>query len=510
MAHAVESEIKLIASPAMLETLRRHTQLAGMEQTSTLITTYFDTGCGQLRRGGATLRIRYDGKRHQQTLKLASLGGSSVRRQEWNVKVAGNFPEPSGFPVKARTALVRLLDDAPVSPFATTRIARTTRQLSFGSSVIEIAFDIGTIRAGGREEAVCELEMELIEGDLADIMALALNLPLGPELRWSVHSKAARCDALALDLQPAAAIAQPVRLSPVMDGTKGFQAIAWNCLEQLLSNYPLVIASGDAEGVHQSRVAIRRLRTACGLFGDEVDDDAAPVLRAGLKALAKGLSPARDLHVLLERVASAARDGDFDTGELQAHLGARRDAAILIAQRLLADGPSQRLLFVLAYWIENGKWLAPKDTAEGRQPLALLAAHILSRRRGRLRRLRVSLAEMPDAARHRLRIDVKKLRYAAQFFVSLFPGKATAKHRQAFAKSLDRLQDCLGELNDMAVAAQGRGALFEDLEPIVAARLSAKLEDILDQQVKSRHKLLKVARRRLAWVIGTPAWWKAG
>ena len=510
MAHAVESEIKLTASPAMLETLRSHPRLAGAELTSTLITTYFDTVDGRLRRGGATLRIRDGGKGREQTLKLISRGGSSVRRQEWNVALRAMLPEPSGFPVKARTALVRLLDGSPLGPFATTRIARTTRRLRFGTSAIEIAFDLGTIRAGEREEAVCELEMELVEGQFADIMVLALHLPLGPELSWSVRSKAARCHALALDLQPAAILAQPVRLSPGMNGAMGFQAIAWNCLEQLLANYPLVIASGDAEGVHQSRVAIRRLRAACGLFGDKVDNDAAPVLRAGLKAVATGLGPARDLHVLLDRVASAARDGDHDPGELQALLGARRDAAILSAQTLLAAGPFQHLLFELAGWIENGEGLAHKGESGGGQPLAPFAARILSRRRRKLRRLCDSLAEMPDTARHRLRIDVKKLRYAAEFFASLYLGKATAKHRPAFAKAMGRLQDCLGELNDMAVAAQVRDALFEDLEPIAAARLSAQLEDLLDEQVKSRRKLLKTAQRWLTQVIGAPAWWKAG
>ena len=146
-----------------------------------------------------------------------------------------------------------------------------------------------------------------------------------------------------------------------MNAAQGFQAIAWNCLEQLLTNYPLVIASGSAEGVHQSRVAIRRLRAAWSLFGDVADDDAATALRAELKAVATGLGPARDLHVLLGRIASAAASGDNDVSELQAHLSARRDAAVQSAQALLAAIPFQRLLLKLAGWIENGEWLARKS-----------------------------------------------------------------------------------------------------------------------------------------------------
>ena len=509
MVQPVETEIKLIASPAMLEQLRAHPKLAGADQSVSLVTTYFDTTSGRLRRGGAALRIRDGAKGREQTLKLVSPGGSSVRRGEWNVAATSDLPEPCGFPVKARTALVRLLDGAPLEPVATTRIVRTTRRLHYGGSAIEIAFDLGTIQVGGRKTGVCELEMELVEGQFADIAALALQLPLGPELSWSVSSKAERCHALAFDLPPAAAHARPVKLSPGMNVAKGFQAIAWNCLDQLLANYPQVIASGDPESLHQSRVAIRRLRAACSLFGDVVDDEAAPVLRAELKAVAKGLGPARDLQALLGQIASAARSGNHAPGELQAHLGARRDAAMQSAQALLAAGPFQRLLFELAGWIENGEWLARNGETGGDQPLVPFAARVLSRRRRKLRR-HDSLANMPDTTRHRLRIDAKKLRYAGEFFTSLFRDKASVKHRQAFAKTLERLQDSLGELNDLAVASSGRKALFEGLEPITAARLAAQFGGLLDVRVKSHRKLLKAAQRSVTKVADAPTWWKAG
>jgi CHAD domain-containing protein len=56
---------------------------------------------------------------------------------------------------------------------------------------------------------------------------------------------------------------------------------------------------------------------------------------------------------------------------------------------------------------------------------------------------------MDDAARHELRKDAKKLRYAAEFFAPLYPGKRC----RAYRKALARLQDVLGRLNDAAVAA---------------------------------------------------------
>ncbi len=511
MACPAETEIKLAATPAMLRKLRSHPVLAGAEQTDTLVTTYFDTTDARLKRGGAALRIRESGKAREQTLKLTLPGGTAVQRGEWNAAAASDLPEPSAFPVKPRTAIVRLLDGAALGPIAINRIKRTKRRLHFGGSAIEIAFDLGTIEAGGREKAICELEIELVEGHLSDVIALALHLPLGPDLSWSVSSKAERCYLLAYDdLQPPAIRAGPVKLSTTMDAASGFQAIAWNCLGQLLANYPLVIASGDAEAVHQSRVAIRRLRAACSLFKDVADDEEAPVLRAELKAVALALGPPRDLHVLIGRVSTAAGASDQDAGELLAHLSARLDAATQSAQTLLAGGSFQRLLFQFAGWIEGGKWLKRKGETGGNQPLAPFATRALSRRRRKMRRLSAPLSDMSDAARHQLRIDAKKLRYAAEFFASIYRGRKPTKQRRAFMTALGRLQDSLGELNDMIVAAMARKTLFEGLEPIFAAKLAAQLDELLADHEKSRGKLLKAACRSLARVAGATAWWKVG
>ena len=509
MVKPLEIEVKLAATRAMLERLRANPQLAGEDRTATLITTYFDTNHGRLRHGGAALRIRDDGTSREQTLKLASTSAASVRRNEWNVPVSGSLPEVSEFPTRPRSTLNRLLGGEQVEPVALTRIERTTRRLHFGSSAIEIAFDVGSIEAADGTEAVHELELELVEGQLADVLALVLTLPLGPDLSWSVNSKAERCHALAYGLSPTAAHARPVKLSPTMDVARGFQAIAWNCLEQLLANYPLVIATGDPEAMHQARVAIRRLRAASSLFADIVEDQAEPVYRAELKAVASNLGPARDLHVLSERVASAARTSEDDLNGMLDHLANLRAKTLASAQKLLATESFQRLLFEFAAWLEAGDWLSRKGETGGDQSVLPFAAQALSRRRRKLRQVRRQMADLPDADRHRLRIQAKKFRYAVAFFVSLFPNKKTNRHRARLSNALEKLQESLGELNDMAVAANGRDELFIDLEAITAARYRAQMEGLLAMAERSHKKLLKRADKALAVIVDTPAWWKA-
>jgi CHAD domain-containing protein len=61
------------------------------------------------------------------------------------------------------------------------------------------------------------------------------------------------------------------------------------------------------------------------------------------------------------------------------------------------------------------------------------------------------LTRLDARRRHKLRIQAKKVRYASEFFAGLFPGKKASKRRDKFLSALEDVQDCLGDLNDIAV-----------------------------------------------------------
>lgn len=502
MAEGTETELKLAASPAMLLNLRGHPLLAGEDRALTLVTRYFDTADAALHRAGATLRLREGGAGAEQTFKTPAKG--DFHRGEWNAPVTGDTPDPAAFPADARERLEALLDGAPVQPLALTRIERTTRRLRFGKSTIEAAFDFGTVEAEAgrhrRSRPVSELELELVKGRTADLFALAQRLPLGPELAWSTESKGARGQALALKLSFEPVRAHETPLDRAMDVGAGFRAIAWNCLAQLLGNCREVVASGHPDAVHQSRVAIRRLRAAFSLFSDNLADIRTPIFRAEWKAAAAGLGPTRDLHVLIERVEAAAAESGAEADELLRLLRGKRAAATREAQALLAGTAFQHLLVRFAEWLE-------RDMPHPDMPLVDFTGRALGRRRRRLVR-DTALADMSDEALHELRIRGKKLRYAAEFFGALYPDHAA--ERKAFAKALGKLQDTLGSLHDLAVAHDQRESLFADLEPITAAGLSAQLATLLDRHGPTRKALIKTAAKALDRVADAPVWWKGG
>ena len=75
----------------------------------------------------------------------------------------------------------------------------------------------------------------------------------------------------------------------------------------------------------------------------------------------------------------------------------------------------------------------------------------IARRAKKVMRRSRKLAELDGERRHKLRIAMKKLRYAIEFFESLFVARKESKRIRRFERLLEELQDSLGALNDISV-----------------------------------------------------------
>jgi CHAD domain-containing protein len=107
------------------------------------------------------------------------------------------------------------------------------------------------------------------------------------------------------------------------------------------------------------------------------------------------------------------------------------------------------LVLSIGAWIEAGEWLAADGRGHGDEPVADYATRRLRKLDRRLfKAADDKLAALPPEELHQMRIMGKQLRYAGEFFISLYPRKAA----KAFLDRMSELQDCLGALNDMAVA----------------------------------------------------------
>jgi triphosphatase len=236
-----------------------------------------------------------------------------------------------------------------------------------------------------------------------------------------------------------------------------FRAIGNACLTDLERSREGV-EQRQSEGVHEMRVALRRLRAAMTIFEELLRDDESEGLKAELEWLAAELGDARDYDVFVGESRALAREAELHPsalGELMTLLTARRKAGFERATRAVTTARFRTLVGALTQWLESGHWaLSPDDAQKARRnaPVRALARALFEDRSKKAQRRLKKFEELEAEERHQLRIAVKKLRYAGEFFAGVFPKRAKARSR--YLAILKELQDTLGELNDWAVHEQ--------------------------------------------------------
>ncbi len=313
------------------------------------------------------------------------------------------------------------------------------RRLSRGDATLEITLLQGVLRGGPVERPIQRLA---VTGEGAAMFGaeMAQTLPLLPAMR-DLATEAAAMAGLA-----------PARM-PTLSGQTGtagaLAAAIREGLAALLTHGPNCRADAPPLGVHQSRVALRRMRSVLKLFRPAV----ASLLRPGefaafdgrLKALAAALGPARDWDVFLGGMAVRMQAALPGEKRLRPMLLAARKARLAGYRPLpaLLSGPG----FRATIWA--GIAIAERlEAVEAQEDLMHFAAHVLGRRHRRLRRGGENIELLPAAELHALRLDAKRLRYATELLAPLWPGQAPRR----YLRRLMKLQDALGLANDADVA----------------------------------------------------------
>jgi triphosphatase len=459
MVRPQEIELKLELPPGRAGHLRSLPLLKNLKpgDVKTVRSVYFDTKKQTLRKNGLSLRIRRIDGRHVQTIKQQQ--GRSVglfERCEWEREI--DRPRPD-LDAARHTALAPLLNKKlrrNLRPAFETRVRRQVFPFDYAGSKIELTVDNGTIKAGRRRARLCEIELELKKGEPARVFALAHSLSESMPVALATKSKGARGYAVAARETPAPVKSEPVALNSEITSATAFQIIARSCLYQLAANEPALLR-GDAEAVHQMRVALRRLRTVISLFKHMLSGAQTEAIKSELKWLTSELGPARELDVFAERVIKPAKTSEAGSpaiGEVTEDFHARRLQAINRAEAAVRSSRYRGLLFDAAAWIEVGDWSRRRDersrTLQERS-LGNAAKDELRRRSKKIRKQGAKLAELDARTRHKLRVAAKKLRYACEFFAAAFPGKKAAKRRKKFVARLKAMQGGLGDLNDIVV-----------------------------------------------------------
>jgi triphosphatase len=259
--------------------------------------------------------------------------------------------------------------------------------------------------------------------------------------------------------------ARPLKIRKGMSVEDAFRVTLLECLAHVAGNVTAVTRSREVEGLHQLRVGLRRLSVAFSAFGEEFHTPAMTALQERTKAFASSIAPARDLDVFAdelfeEPVKACGNEGPFAL--LRERLDrARREAWDEAAERV-SGVEFAILLDDIAAAAQSRSWTS-QASIKTVAPRRLDEYLIKARKRGR----HVKSLDQGDC--HRLRIALKKLRYASEFYAPLY---RTTKVKR-YIKAIKELQDLLGAFND---AGQVRATLSrltndDDIAPRAQADL---------------------------------------
>lgn len=440
----LEVELKLEISEAAAASLGSSTILPGEPKLQQLRAVYFDTADHALAEAGFSLRIRRAGDDRIQTIKASGAAGAGLFvRPEWEMPVTGDVPLLD-LATPVRAMLGDRVDE--IEPLFEVNVERRTWIVQEGDAEIELVLDSGKVVAGSRQDRICEVELELKHGAPASLFTLARKLDAEVPVHIGVLSKSER--GYRLTKRPRSSFkAEKVTLQPEMNAAEAFQHIAQACIRQFRLNENALRTDRSVEALHQARVALRRLRSAFSIFKHLLEgDEQATALREELRWLAAELGEARNLDVLVERAPA---------GPLHDKLQAARDAAYAQVEAALTSPRARWAMLDLVEWLLAGEWTRNGKTRKLREgPARDFAVTSLNRIRRKVKKGGRKLATTHDEARHTVRKDAKKLRYASEFFASLFDAKRQRKRHERFLSALEILQDELGALNDLATAPE--------------------------------------------------------
>jgi inorganic triphosphatase YgiF len=478
-----ELELKLRLLPEQVVRTKRSPLLRSLSQrratTRHLTSVYYDTKELALAAMGGSLRVRQIGARHLQTLKTPIDGPGGIQAfREIEQPVASDKPDLSGLDDGTReTTLAGVGDAADLMPIFATEFDRTTWPVRLSESEIEVALDVGELRAEERRLPLAEIELELKAGSPARLFELALAIHRSMPVTLELDSKAARGYRLVNGQAPAPQRARLVPLSPEMTARRAFAAGVRSCIEQMRANEASAHLGEDPEGVHQLRVGLRRLRALVGAFRPLMAGELHAYLSAELDWLQAQTGPARDWDVFiaetLERLSPHLPDDPAVAGMIRA-AGLAREEGYALLRATLADPRYTELLLRLELSLAEASWAGTEPDGPLERPAAEMAGALLSKRHKKLRKLGGKRADLPEEDLHRLRIAGKKLRYVADIFRALYPYKATTR----FIDALARVQDQLGSLNDALVGQSLLPALerhIADRDGIELARRAVSL-----------------------------------
>jgi CHAD domain-containing protein len=440
-----------------------------------LCATYLDTADRRLLAHGVTFRHRIeDGTGHWQ-LKLPHAEG----RLELGWPAGEELVPPD----EARALLRGLAAGRELQPVARLDTARRGVHVhDAGRELAEVVLDDVTVERAGQETLrFREIEVELVDGDAADLERLVGLLRDAGAEPTDGRSKLAQ------------ALGEPLRAQEQAGSDAAAQVMAYlrRQRDALLDHDPGTRLGRDPDDLHDMRVAVRRLRSALRLSKQAFGDERVRPLRDELRWLGGALGAVRDLDVFAAQLAASIDELAPDD---------RRDGQLLLAT-LGRDHRDARAALLEA--LDSHRYvtlLAAVDALVDGPPPAFRRRDLRRLVRRELRRFRRAVDSLPaepsDAELHAVRIAAKHARYAAELAT-----ETIGKPARRIVRRARLVQDVLGDHQDAHVAEGVLDDLARRTGNLRAAFVAGRLAALQPQRRDAARRAAPGLLRRLsrAW-----------
>ena len=364
----------------------------------------------------------------------------------------------------------------------------------------EMSVESAELDAGDKMARTCRVGFHLIEGGMAPLAALLMGLAdrvplqLANGSRWDAAFEQLR------DGPPPPVKAKAPSLAANIGNAHALKLIARASLAHLMANHHCLLATGAPESIHQMRVALRRLRSAMSLFKIMLQDPQSQDLAEELRWMQGCLGMARDGDVLMSELL-APLDQEFHGApgfdKLMRLADERRKANRQVLQADMSSPRFNKCLLRLACWIEE----VGRHHPLAEEPVKELALATLDKRYKRVKKQMALFHSLDEEERHRVRIQVKKLRYSIDFFGGIISDRRAAK----MTAQLAEVQEAFGQLNDIASGTRLLQSIAERAPApevswaagLVAGWHRKRVDDLLNQAWTLWHELER-----------TPPFWK--
>lgn len=504
-----EREIKLAVSDLRLfDVILNDPQLlertqGTVAQTRNFEALYYDTASFSLQRQGIAYRVRREGQEWVATMKSdRSGGGGLVNREEWNEPVKGPDVAQLAFAgTHAGDRLKQAIGQEKLQVLFTTSFVRTTLLLhASGGSEVELALDRGTIWGGLGGTPICELELELKQGEVSQLLELAAWISARWHLSPEPLSKYARGLKLLQDGQ------QPILLPQQQTESAcpaTLTSLADCCIGELFVLQNAFLEQGAApEMVRALRIQCRRLRSLLQFFQPKLKKESWQLHSDRLRQWGALLGAIRDLDVL-----NKAWNGFIDRfGPVVSAsplwrqiLTERRDFLAEDVLHRLSRGELTQMIFELQAWLYR-----EQESLENEETDASVDGFVRKTLLQATKQLREDL-ESVDAASgmkklHKLRIKVKRVRY---FQEALAPIPQYGD--EDFLLSLRRVQTVIGKIHDAyqikslldQVDAGGTDEKFMLEKELFLCWRNRQVTEQMFLLIKTKDELRKASKNRL-------------